>query len=51
LKTAAKDARQDPEATTIIELVRKLFNLNSSRASLSPKAQPKTDAEKASMKS
>ncbi|MCU1287134.1 MAG: glutamyl-tRNA reductase [Acidobacteriales bacterium] len=33
LKTAARDAKQkDPEATTIIELVRKLFNLNLSRA-------------------
>jgi glutamyl-tRNA reductase len=52
LKTAAKDARQkDPEATTIIELVRKLFNLNSSRANLPPAAKQKTDAEKASLKS
>ncbi|MCU1309005.1 MAG: glutamyl-tRNA reductase [Candidatus Angelobacter sp.] len=52
LKGAAKDARQkDPEATTIIELVRKLFNLNSSRANLPRAAKQKTDVEKASLKS
>ena len=32
LKSAAREAKQkDPEATTIIELVRKLFNLSSAR--------------------
>ena len=32
LKTAARDRQRDPEATTIIELVRKLFNLNARAA-------------------
>src|SRR5882757_7109849 len=43
LKSAAKEAKQkDPEATTIIELVRKLFNLNISagRAKTTAEAQP-----------
>jgi glutamyl-tRNA reductase len=49
LKSAAKDAKQkDPEATTIIELVRKLFNLNigAGRA----KTHPETESKKVSLK-
>jgi glutamyl-tRNA reductase len=49
LKSAAKDAKQkDPEATTIIELVRKLFNLNISAGRA--KTQPETESKKVSLK-
>jgi glutamyl-tRNA reductase len=53
LKSAARDAKQkDPEATTIIELVRKLFNLNISggRAKTPAEAQPETESKKVSLK-
>jgi glutamyl-tRNA reductase len=51
LKSAARDAKQkDPEATTIIELVRKLFNLNLQRASKAPD-EARTEEKKASLKS
>jgi glutamyl-tRNA reductase len=52
LKSAARDAKQkDPEATTIIELVRKLFNLNPPRAKMTSEPQPEAQDQKASLKS
>jgi glutamyl-tRNA reductase len=55
LKSAAQAKQKDPEATTIIELVRKLFNLSSSRPEQSAEddalGQPSPQIKKVRIKS
>jgi glutamyl-tRNA reductase len=50
LKSAAQAKQKDPEATTIIELVRKLFNLNAERAEKA-RAAAEDENKKESIKS